>query len=160
MAMKKKELMAGAPAPDINLPTDGAEPFSLSALRGKTVVLYFYPKDDTAGCTTEAIDFSAAGKAFARAGAVVVGVSKDGVEKHARFRKKHGLSVILASDEDGKALAKYGVWVKKTLYGRTYMGIERSTFLIDGKGIIREAWRKVRVAGHVEAVLEATKGLK
>lgn len=159
MATKKKELMAGAPAPDINLPTDGAEPFNLAEMRGKAVVVYFYPKDDTAGCTTEAVDFSAAIKAFAKAGAVVVGISKDSVDKHARFRKKHGLSVILASDENGNALSDYGVWVEKTLYGRTYMGIERSTFLIDKKGIIREIWRKVRVAGHVEAVLEAARGL-
>lgn len=160
MTAKKKELTAGAAAPDFNLPTDGGGAVSLSDLRGKTVVLYFYPKDDTAGCTKEAIDFSAARKSFTRAGAVIIGVSKDSVARHARFREKHGLTVALGADEEGKTIAAYGAWVEKTLYGRRFMGIDRSTFLIDRNGVIRRIWRKVRVPGHVEEVLSAVKELK
>lgn len=160
MAAKKKELTEGDQAPDVDLPSDPGRSIRLSALRGKTVVLYFYPKDDTAGCTKEAIDFSAAQKAFSRAGAIVVGVSKDTIAKHAKFREKHKLTLALASDEGGAAIADYGAWVEKSLYGRKYMGIDRSTFLIDPAGIVRRIWRKVRVPGHVDDVLDAVKALK
>ncbi|GAB4522602.1 MAG: hypothetical protein Kow00133_10220 [Amphiplicatus sp.] len=153
------ELKEGAKAPPFRLPTDGGGEISLKDCAGKTLVLYFYPKDDTAGCTREALDFSTHIKAFEKAGAVVVGVSKDSVAKHDKFKEKHGLKVILASDEGGKTLEAYGVWVEKSMYGRKYMGIERATFLIDGKGVIRRIWRKVKVPGHVEDVLEAVKAL-
>jgi len=126
----------------------------LASLKGQRVVVYFYPKDDTPGCTQEALNFTEAAKAFARAKTVVVGISRDSVAKHDKFAAKHGLSVVLASDEDGKVCNRYGVWVEKTLYGRTFMGIERATFLIDTKGVITRVWRKVRVPGHVEDVLE------
>lgn len=160
MASKKKELTAGAPAPDFTLPTDGDGAVSLSKLRGKIVVLYFYPKDDTAGCTKEAIEFSAARKSFTQAGAVIIGVSKDSVAKHAKFREKHGLTIALGADEEGKTIADYGVWIEKSLYGRRFMGIDRSTFLIDRSGVVRRIWRKVRVPGHIEQVLSAVKELK
>lgn len=160
MATKKKELTVGAKAPDFDLPADPEGRVSLSALKGKTVVLYFYPKDDTAGCTREAIDFSAAQKSLSRAGAVIVGVSRDTLAKHAKFREKHNLTVSLASDEDGAVIAAYGSWVEKTLYGRKYMGIDRSTFVIDPAGVIRQIWRKVRTPGHVDEVLEVVKALK
>jgi len=160
MAAKKKELTEGDKAPDFELPSDFGGKIRLSALKGKTVVLYFYPKDDTAGCTREAIDFSAAQKSLARSGAIVVGVSKDPTQKHAKFREKHKLTVQLASDEDGATIADYGSWVEKALYGRKYMGIDRSTFLIDPSGVIRRIWRRVRVPGHVEEVSEAVKALK
>ncbi|MEK7266830.1 MAG: peroxiredoxin [Pseudomonadota bacterium] len=159
MAVKKKELIEGAKAPAFDLACDPEGRVQLSALKGKTVVLYFYPKDDTAGCTREAVDFSGALKAFAKAGAVVVGVSKDTVAKHAKFREKHKLTVPLASDEEGATITAYGSWVEKTLYGRKYMGIDRSTFLIDPAGVIRRIWRKVRVPGHVGEVLDAVKAL-
>ena len=150
----------GDKAPDFTLPTDGAEgEVSLAALKGRKVVLYFYPKDNTPGCTTEAIDFSAKIEAFTAAGVVVIGVSRDSVKKHANFREKHDLRVLLAADEDGSVCEAYGVWVEKMNYGRKYMGIERSTFLIDGAGVIRDVWRKVRVKGHAEAVLDAVKAL-
>jgi peroxiredoxin Q/BCP len=157
---KVREVLEGAPAPPFDLPTDGGGRIALDDLKEKTVVLYFYPKDDTAGCTREAVDFSGAAKAFRRAGAVVVGVSKDSPAKHDKFKQKHGLTITLASDEEGETVAAYGSWVEKTLYGRKYMGIDRSTFVIDGKGVIRKIWRKVRVNGHVEEVLEAAKAIK
>ena len=125
----------------------------------RKVVLYFYPKDDTPGCTKEAIAFSEDIAKFKRAGAVVIGVSKDSVAKHQKFKEKHDLSVILAADEKGEVVEKYGVWVEKNMYGRKYMGIERATFLIDAKGVIREIWRKVKVNGHAEEVLAAVKAL-
>ena len=149
----------GSRAPAFTLPTDDGGKISLKDLKGKKVVLYFYPKDDTPGCTREAIAFTEDLTKFKRAGAVVIGVSKDTVAKHQKFKDKHGLKVILASDEDGKIIEKYGVWVKKKLYGREFMGIERATFLIDDKGVIREVWRKVKVAGHAEEVLDAVKAL-
>ena len=149
----------GSRAPAFTLPTDDGGKISLKDLKGKKVVLYFYPKDDTPGCTKEAIAFSEDLTKFKRAGAVIIGVSKDTVAKHQKFKDKHGLKVVLASDEDGKIIEKYGVWVKKKLYGREFMGIERATFLIDEKGVIREVWRKVKVAGHSEVVLEAVKSL-
>jgi peroxiredoxin Q/BCP len=130
----------------------------LADLKGKRVVLYFYPKDDTPGCTREALNFTEKAKAFAAAKTVVVGVSRDTVAKHDKFVAKHGLEVILASDEDGSVCERYGVWVEKTLYGRRYMGVERATFLIDAKGRIARVWRQVRVPGHVEEVLKEVKG--
>ena len=126
---------------------------------GQKVVLYFYPKDDTSGCTKQAIGFSGKLDEFEAAGAAVIGVSKDSVAKHDKFIAKHNLTIALGSDEDGKVLEKYGVWVEKKMYGKTYMGIERATFLIDEKGVVRNVWRKVRVPGHVDAVLEALQEL-
>lgn len=149
----------GDVAPDFSSPGDGGETVALSALRGKIVALYFYPKDDTSGCTREAIDFTALSEAFAAAGAVVVGMSKDSVASHDRFKAKHSLGVLLASDADGDVAERYGVWVQKSMYGRTYMGLERATFLIDRDGRIAQVWRKVKVPGHAEAVLEAARAL-
>jgi len=149
----------GDRAPDFKLPRDGGDTVSLKDFKGKKVVLYFYPKDDTPGCTTEAKDFTSEAKAFEKAGAVVIGVSKDSVKRHDNFKAKYDLSVILASDEDGKMLEDYGVWVEKMNYGRKYMGIERSTFLIDDKGKVRKVWRKVKVKGHASEVLDAAKSL-
>jgi peroxiredoxin Q/BCP len=149
----------GKPAPDFSVPGDGGGTVSLKALKGKPVVLYFYPKDDTPGCTKEACGFRDAMPDFSKVKAEIIGVSKDSVKRHDNFKNKYDLNFALASDEDGKVCEAYGVWVKKKNYGREYMGIERSTFLIDEKGIVREIWRKVRVNGHVEAVLEAAKGL-
>ena len=150
---------AGDRAPDFKLPTDGGGHFSLSALKGKTVVLYFYPKDDTSGCTKEAIGFRDALAAFEAAGAMVIGVSKDSVARHDRFKAKYDLNFPLVSDEDGTLCAAYGVWVEKSMYGRKYMGIERATFLIDGDGRIARVWRKVKVPGHVDEVLAAARAL-
>jgi peroxiredoxin len=148
-------LQPGSPAPDFDLPTDGGGHVRLADLKGRPVVLYFYPKDDTSGCTREAIDFTAAAKAIKAKGAVVIGVSKDSVKSHDRFKAKHQLDLTLASDESGDMVARYGAWVQKSMYGRTYMGIDRSTFLIDGSGVIRRIWRKVKVPGHVAEVTAA-----
>jgi peroxiredoxin Q/BCP len=156
---KAKDLIAGEKAPSFKLETDDAGTVSSASLKGHPYVLYFYPKDDTSGCTKEAVEFSAAKKKFEAAGISVIGVSKDPVPTHAKFRKKHSLKVTLASDEDLKSANAYGVWGEKTLYGRKYMGMERATFLVDGKGVIRETWRKVKVPSHVEAVLAAAKTL-
>ena len=153
------ELSSGDKAPDFTLPADGGRTVSLSEFSGKTVVLYFYPKDDTPGCTKEAIGFTEAADAFHAAGAVVIGVSKDTVAKHDKFRDKHDLKVILASDADGDVCERYGVWVEKKMYGKTYMGIERATVLIGPDGVIQQVWRKVKVPGHVDAVLEAAEAL-
>jgi peroxiredoxin Q/BCP len=153
------DLKAGDRAPRFSLPADGGGEASLKTLRGKKVVLYFYPKDDTAGCTQEALDFSTRIDAFHAIGAVVVGVSKDSVKKHDNFKAKHRLSVTLASDAEGDAVEAYGVWVEKSMYGRRFMGVERATFLIDAAGVIRRVWRKVRVAGHAEDVLKAARAL-
>ncbi|MEQ9643794.1 MAG: thioredoxin-dependent thiol peroxidase [Alphaproteobacteria bacterium] len=147
----------GNKAPDFKLKTDGNGEVSLKTLKGKTVVLYFYPKDDTPGCTKEAIAFTALAPKFQRAGAVIVGVSPDSVAKHDKFKQKHDLDVTLAADEDKQVCETYGVWVEKNMYGRKYMGVERATFLIDGAGKVAQIWRKVKVAGHAEAVLEAIK---
>ncbi len=152
-------LDVGAKAPDFSLPANGEASISLADFRGKAVVLYFYPKDDTPGCTTEAKDFSALASDFSAAGAVVIGVSKDTAAKHDKFIAKHDLKVILAADIDGKTVEDYGVWVEKSMYGRTYMGIERATFLIDATGTIKEIWHKVKVKGHAETVLAAVKAL-
>lgn len=149
----------GHPAPALDLPTDNGGHVSLAALRGKPAVVYFYPKDDTTGCTREAQDFTALAADFAALGATVIGVSKDTVKKHDRFKTKYDLAVVLASDEDGAACEAWGVWVQKKLYGREYMGIERATFLIDAEGRIARVWRNVKVAGHAAAVLEAVKVL-
>ena len=149
----------GDAAPDFSLPRDGGGTVSLSDLKGKAVVLYFYPRDDTSGCTKEAIAFTEMGDEFAKANTAIIGVSKDTVAKHDKFKAKHDLSVALGSDEDGSVCEAYGVWVEKNMYGRKSMGIERSTFLIDGDGVIRGAWRKVKVAGHAEAVLAAARDL-
>ena len=153
------ELVEGAPAPNMNLPRDGGGNVSLAELAGKKVVLYFYPKDDTSGCTTEALDFTALADEFAAAGAVVVGVSPDPVKAHDKFVAKHNLGVILASDEDKTVLEAYGVWKEKSMYGRQYMGVERSTFLINANGEISRIWRKVKVKGHAQEVLEAARSL-
>ncbi|TYB89762.1 peroxiredoxin [Oceaniovalibus sp. ACAM 378] len=147
------------PAPDFTLPRDGGGTVALSELRGQTVVLYFYPRDDTPGCTTQAQGFTELADAFAGAGAVVLGVSKDSVAKHDKFREKYGLKVALLSDEDGTTCEDYGVWVEKNMYGKTSMGIERSTFLISGTGEILREWRKVKVPGHMEEVLEAVRAI-
>lgn len=147
-------LKLGDPAPDFDLPAAGGGRVSLKKFRGKPVVVYFYPKDDTAGCTQEALNFTEKAADFAAAGAVIIGVSPDTVSSHDKFSAKYGLKVLLGSDEGATTAKAYGVWGEKKLYGRTYMGVERSTFLIDGKGRIAEIWRKVRVPGHVEKVLE------
>jgi thioredoxin-dependent peroxiredoxin len=149
----------GQPAPDFTLPRDGGGEVTLSALRPKAVVLYFYPKDDTSGCTAEAQGFTEHGAAFEAAGAVVVGLSKDSVKSHDKFDAKYGLGIILASDEGSDVCERYGTWVEKSMYGKKYMGIDRSTFLIDGTGTIARVWRKVKVPGHVEEVLEAVRAL-
>ena len=154
-----KELQVGDKAPDFNLPGDGGAKVALKSFKGKPVVLYFYPKDDTSGCTKEAIDFTARLKDFAKAGCGVVGCSKDSVAAHDKFKQKHKLGVTLASDEDGKVCEAYGVWVEKSMYGRKYMGIERATFLIGGDGKIAQVWRKVKVPGHVDEVLKSLKSL-
>lgn len=146
-------------APDFALPRDGGETVRLSDLRGGAVVLFFYPRDDTPGCTTESIAFSEAGPTFADAGTTVLGISKDSVPSHEKFAAKHGLEVTLLSDETGHTCEDYGVWVEKKMYGKTFMGIERSTFLIDADGRIARIWRKVKVPGHVDDVLEAVRAL-
>ncbi len=152
-------LNVGDKAPAFFLPTDGGGMLSLKDLKDKKVVLYFYPKDMTPGCTTEAQDFRDCAEAFKKAGAIVVGVSKDSVKRHDNFKAKHDLNFALVSDEDGRLCEDYGVWQKKKLYGREFMGIVRATFLIDTKGVIREIWPRVKVKGHAEAVLEAVHSL-
>lgn len=149
----------GTVAPDFTLPRDGGGDVTLSALRPGKVVLYFYPKDDTPGCTLEAQDFTARKAEFDAAGTTVIGISKDSVTKHEKFCKKHGLSIVLASDEHGSTCEDYGVWVEKSMYGKTYLGIERTTFLIDGSGKIARVWPKVSVKGHADEVLAAAKAL-
>ena len=145
----------GELAPDFTLPRDGGDTVTLSTLQPSKVVLYFYPKDDTPGCTKQAIEFTEQLQAFKEAGCEVIGVSKDTAAKHDKLRDKHSLGVILASDAEGDVCEQYGVWKEKSMYGKTFMGIERSTFLIGSDGKILQEWRKVRVPGHVEAVLEA-----
>ncbi|EKE44315.1 redoxin [Oceaniovalibus guishaninsula JLT2003] len=146
-------------APDFTLPRDGGGEIALSDLRGRPVVVYFYPRDDTPGCTTEAGDFTQAAEAFEAAGATVLGISKDSVAAHDRFRDKHGLGIALLSDEGSDVSERYGVWVEKTMYGRKSWGIERATFLVDAEGRIAREWRKVKVPGHVAEVLEAVRAL-
>jgi peroxiredoxin Q/BCP len=152
------DLQPGDAAPDFDLPTDGAGRVTLAELKGQTVVLYFYPKDDTSGCTTEAIGFSEMRQQFEDAGAIVIGVSKDSPASHDKFKSKHELTIKLASDESGDMVERYGVWVEKSMYGRKYMGIDRATFLIGPDGAIKQVWRKVKVPGHVAEVLKAVKG--
>ncbi|MEJ2516515.1 MAG: thioredoxin-dependent thiol peroxidase [Methyloceanibacter sp.] len=152
-------LEVGDKAPNFNLPTDGGGNISLKDHKGETVILYFYPKDDTPGCTKEACGFRDALPDFSKAKAKVIGVSKDPVKKHDKFKDKYDLTFPLASDEDGAVCEAYGAWVEKSMYGRKYMGIDRSTFLIDGKGVIRGIWRKVKVPGHVDEVLMAAQDL-
>lgn len=153
------ELTIGDPAPSITLPRDGGTTVSLADFLGQNVVLYFYPKDATPGCTTEAIDFTTSLPGFDRLNTVVLGVSKDPVKKHDKFVAKHDLKIALMSDEDGDVCERYGTWVEKQMYGKTYMGIERATFLIGADGKIAQIWRKVRVPGHVDAVLDAVRAL-
>jgi peroxiredoxin Q/BCP len=154
-----KDLNVGDKAPSFSLATDGGGRISLKDLSGKPIVLYFYPKDDTSGCTREAVAFTGLMAKFNRLGVKVIGVSKDSVESHDKFKSKHDLGVVLGSDPDGKVVESYGCWVEKSLYGRKYMGIDRSTFLIDPKGKISRIWRKVKVPGHAEDVLEAAKAM-
>ena len=149
----------GDPAPDFTLPTDGGGEFKLSAEKGSPVVVYFYPKDDTSGCTKEAIAFTEALDEFKAAGAKIIGISPDNAAKHDKFIAKHNLKVTLGADEDKSVCEAYGVWVEKSMYGRKYMGVERSTFLVDSDGKIAQAWRKVKVPGHAEKVLAAVKEL-
>ncbi len=153
------ELTIGENAPDFRLPRNGGGDVALSDLKGKKVVLYFYPKDDTSGCTAEAIDFSALGAQFEEANTVVIGISPDSVKSHDKFAAKHSLTVMLAADEEKSAAEAYGVWKEKSMYGRAYMGVERTTVLIDAEGKIAEVWNKVKVPGHVAAVLDAAKKL-
>jgi len=147
----------GDEAPDFELPTDGGGRFRLSEQRGRPVVVYFYPKDDTPGCTTEAIGFTGRKADFDAIGTLVVGISPDDCRQHDKFKAKHGLSILLAADEDNTAAKAYGVWGEKTMYGRTFMGIDRSTFLVDRDGVVAKAWRGVKVPGHVDEVLDAAR---
>ncbi len=153
------DLDVGDTAPDFDLPRAGGGSLRLSDLRGKPVVLYFYPQDDTTSCTSEAIGFSQLLSEFERAGATVVGLSPDSTKKHDKFKAKNGLSIDLVADEERKAIEAYGLWVEKQMYGHRYMGVERATFLIGADGRIVRIWRKVRVKGHAEAVLEAVLAL-
>jgi peroxiredoxin Q/BCP len=154
-----KELEAGDPAPNFALPTDGGGKTSLADLKGRPVVVYFYPKDDTSGCTAEAIAFSGLKPEFDQAGAVVVGVSPDSAASHDKFKAKHGLAVALAADPERSAIEAYGVWKEKSMYGRKYFGVERTTFLIGRDGQVAKVWRKVKVPKHAEEVLAAVKAL-
>lgn len=149
----------GDKAPDFELETDGGGRFRLSEMKGRAVVVYFYPKDDTSGCTKEAIDFSALAPEFDKCGTHVIGLSPDTAQKHDKFKAKHDLSVQLAADTEKAAANAYGVWVKKSMYGREYMGVERSTFLVSPDGRIARAWRKVKVPGHAEEVLKEVQKL-
>jgi peroxiredoxin Q/BCP len=152
-------IQIGSQAPDFDLPADGGGRARLQDYVGHKVVLYFYPKDDTTGCTKEAIEFTAQATDFAAAGAVVIGLSKDSVKSHDRFKAKHQLNVVLASDEAGTVVEAYGAWVEKSMYGKSYMGIERRTVLIDGAGVVRRVWPKVKVPGHVAEVLQAVRDI-
>lgn len=152
-------LAVGDTAPKVNLPRDGGDIVSLADFAGKNVVLYFYPRDDTSGCTKEAIGFTENLAAFDGMNTVILGVSKDSVKKHDKFVAKHDLKIALLSDEEGDVCERYGVWVEKSMYGKTYMGIERATFLIGTDGKIAQVWRKVKVPGHVDAVLDVVRAL-
>jgi thioredoxin-dependent peroxiredoxin len=152
-------LAVGDKAPDFKMASDSGGEVSLAGLKGKSVILYFYPKDDTPGCTKEACGFRDALSDFSGANAVIIGVSKDSVAKHDKFKAKYDLPFNLGADVDGAVCEDYGTWVEKSMYGRKYMGIERATFLIDGDGVLRGVWRKVKVKGHVDAVLAAARDL-
>ena len=154
-----KELAEGDPAPDFELPTDGGGRTRLADLKGNPAVIYFYPKDDTSGCTAEAIAFNALRAEFAAAGTVIIGVSPDSAVSHDKFKRKHDLKIALAADPERSTIEAYGVWKEKSMYGRRYFGVERSTFLIDRNGRIAKVWRKVKVPGHAQAVLAAAKAL-
>jgi peroxiredoxin Q/BCP len=149
----------GSPAPDFTLATDGGGSLTLSSLQGRAVIVYFYPKDDTPGCTKEACAFQQSLPDFSGANAVIVGVSKDNPASHDKFKAKYDLNFTLVSDTDGEVCEAFGVWVEKSNYGKKYMGIERSTFLIDASGVVRKVWRKVKVDGHAEKVLAEAKAL-
>lgn len=153
------DLAIGQLAPDFILPRDGGGTVALSSFKGKPVVVYFYPKDNTSGCTTEATAFTELADAFEKADAVVIGISPDSVKSHDKFVAKHNLSIILGSDEEKSTLEAYQVWKEKSMYGKTYMGVERTTYLIDRDGKIAAVWPKVKVAGHAEAVLKAVQDL-
>lgn len=159
MIGEEDKISEGNWAPDFDLPKDGGGTLALSKLKGKPLVLYFYPKDDTSGCTTEASDFTSLSGDFSKLGIEVIGISPDSAKKHDKFKSKYDLAVTLLADEDKITAQAYGVWVEKKMYGRTYMGVERSTFLIDAKGKIAHAWRKVKVPGHAEEVLKQAKEL-
>jgi len=152
-------LKIGDPAPAFTLPSTAGEPISLAGLSGRKVVVYFYPKDDTSGCTKEAQEFSALKPDFTAAGAEVIGVSPDGLKSHAKFKDKYALDLTLASDEDREMLQAYGVWVEKSMYGKKYMGVERTTVLIGADGRVAQVWPKVKVPGHAAEVLSAVKAL-
>ena len=152
------ELQAGDKAPDFSLPVSENETFTLADAKGRNLVLYFYPKDNTKGCTVEAIAFTALAEGFEKADTIVLGVSPDGLASHARFSKKHDLGILLGADEDHQVAEAYGVWKEKSMYGRKFMGIERSTFLVGADGVLKQVWRKVKVDGHAEAVLAAIDG--
>ncbi|MBO9462744.1 thioredoxin-dependent thiol peroxidase [Labrenzia sp. R5_0] len=153
------ELVVGDVAPDFELEGDGGNRVSLSALKGKPVVVYFYPKDDTPGCTKEAIAFTEQSDAFAKLGVTIIGLSPDTAAKHDKFIAKHNLAIRLGADTEKKVAEAYGVWVEKSMYGKKYMGVERTTFLVGADGKIAEVWRKVKVPGHADAVLEAARAL-
>lgn len=150
----------GEKAPDFALPDADGETVRLAALKGQPVVVYFYPKDDTSGCTAEAKDFTCLAAEFKRAGAHVIGISPDSPASHRKFQEKYDLGVRLLADEERKAAEAYGVWVEKSMYGRNYMGVERSTFLVDADGRIAKSWHRVKVPGHAEEVLGAVRALK
>ena len=150
----------GKKAPDFKLPDENGKTVQLSKLKGRAVVVYFYPKDDTSGCTAEAKDFSCMAADFAAAGADIVGISPDGAASHKKFIAKHDLAIRLAADEEKTAAEAYGVWVEKSMYGKKYMGVERATFLVDKAGRIAKNWRKVKVPGHAAEVLAAVRALK
>ncbi len=154
------ELKEGSTAPAINLPTDGNGVFKLSDYKGQKVLVYFYPKDDTPGCTTESCSFSENIKSFEKLGVAVVGISKCSVKKHDKFKAKYDLKFPLASDEEGDVCERYGVWIEKSMYGKKYMGIDRSTFLIDEDGKILKIWSKVKVDGHTDEVMAVLKASK
>lgn len=157
--MTTAQVGKGDKVPEFVLPTDDGGTISLAGLTGQTVVIYFYPKDDTPGCTTEAKDFTRLAPEFKAAGVAVIGISPDSVKKHQKFREKYELDVRLAADEDHAVAERFGVWVEKSMYGRKYMGVDRATLLIDAKGRVVEAWRKVKVPGHAEEVLAAARRL-
>ena len=157
--MAEKTAAIGRKVPDFSLPATGGKPWRLSEARGQPVVIYFYPKDNTSGCTSESVAFRDLHDAFRKARAVVVGVSPDGLASHDRFKAKYAFPFELLSDEEKKACGLFGVWKEKSMYGRKYMGVERSTFLIDEQGVLQREWRKVKVPGHADAVLDAVRDL-